>query len=98
MVQSTYQLTVPQSLYDATCEECGQAFADSYLYGAELRGTALTPRTLTAFRKMMDRTEFRRLMTGLNLNLVKPAPYPGDGLRMTSEEAFAARPARRKAA
>lgn len=98
MTQSTYQLTVPQSLYDATCDDCSQAFADSYLYGAELRGSALTPRTLTAYRKMMDSSDFRRLMTGLNLTLVKPAPYPGDGYRMTAEEAFAARPARRKAA
>lgn len=98
MTQSTYQLTVPQSLYDATCDDCGQPFADSYLYGADLRGSVLTPRTLTAYRKMMDRTEFRRLMTGLNLTLAKPAPYPGDGLRMTAEEAFAVKPQRRRAA
>ena len=35
-MRSTFLLTVPQALYDAVSDACGQPFADSYLYGAEL--------------------------------------------------------------
>lgn len=77
MVRSTYRLTVPQALYDAVCEAVDQPFADSYLFGATLDGTKLTPRTAIGFDRMMDRADFRELLKSLGLHLEKPTPWPG---------------------
>lgn len=86
-MKSTYTLTVPQSLYDAVCEECSQGFADSYLYGAVLRGSALHPRTLTAALALEQDSRFRALAKSLNINVHRPTPYPGDGDRLTAKQA-----------
>lgn len=86
-MKSTYQLTVPQSLYDAVCEACSQGFADSYLYGARLDGKELTPRTLTAALALEQDSRFRDLAKGLGVRVIRPAPYPGAGDRPTAKAA-----------
>lgn len=86
-MRSTFKLSVPQVLYDDVCDACGQEFADSYLYGASLDGSALSPRTLTGYERMRERSEFRHLLGQLNLKLVKPTPFPGNGDRWTAKEA-----------
>lgn len=73
--QSQYRLTVPESLWLATYDACGPDFADSYLYGASLVGSALTPRTLTAFRRMRETRDFTNLLKELGINLVQPPPF-----------------------
>jgi hypothetical protein len=88
MPGSTYRLTVPQDLYDATCERIDQPFADSYLFGAILANSRLTPRTRIAYDKMRDRTEFMRLLAHLNILLDKPEPWPGDGTRLSHKDCF----------
>ncbi len=87
MTRSTFQLTVPQDLYDAVCEDVEQPFADSYLYGAKLSGTRLTPRTVTAYHKMRDRRDFMSLLVRLSIFLEKPTPFPGAGDRPTGQQA-----------
>jgi len=86
MYTPKFQLTVPRSLYDATCGAAEQPFAESYLTGARLDGSLLTPRTLVGFWKMRDSSAFMGLLASLNIKLIKPEPYPGDGSRMTAEE------------
>lgn len=98
MTKSTFQLTVPQSLYDAVVKACEQGFADSYLFGALLIGNRLEPRTLTGWRKMRDRKDFMDLIKDLKIELVKPTPYPGDGNRMSASELSDFSPKRRQAA
>jgi len=85
-MRSTFLLTVPQALYDAVCDACGQPFADSYLYGAELQGRALWPRTRIGWERMRERRDFTDLVKRLGLTLEKPEPYPGDGTRLPSPE------------
>lgn len=98
-MKSTFLLTVPQALYDAVCDACGQPFADSYLYGANLQGRALWPRTRIGWERMRDRRDFTDLLKRLGLTLEKPDHYPGDGTRMPSPEMeFAPRGRRREAA
>lgn len=86
MVQPTFRLTVPESLYDAVCQGVDQPFADSYLTGASLTGTTLTPRTLVGYHKMRDRADFRALLTGLGMTLARPTPYPGEGDRLSAKD------------
>jgi hypothetical protein len=88
MPRSTYRLTVPQDFYDAVCEACGQPFADSYVFGATLTRSRLTPRTVTAWQKMRDRRDFLHLLKTLNTILDKPAPWPGDGTRLAGKDCF----------
>ncbi len=85
-MNSTFLLTVPQSLYDSVCDACGQPFADSYLYGADLRGRSLWPRTQIGWERMRERRDFMDLMRKLGLILEKPEAYPGDGTRLPSPE------------
>lgn len=85
-MNSTFLLTVPQELYDDVCDACGQPFADSYLFGAELHGRVLWPRTQIGWERMRDRRDFTDLMKRLGLILEKPEPYPGDGNRLPSPE------------
>ncbi len=81
-----FKLTVPESLYQAVCGNCGQPFADSYLTGAVLNNQKLTPRTVTGWGKMRDMGNFMRLLGELEIGLVKPEPYPGRGDRLTIEQ------------
>lgn len=82
-----FRLTVTEALYQATCEAVDQPFAESYLFGSTVVGAYLTPRTLTGYEKMRGRLEFMRLLKRLNLTLVRPEPWPGDGTRMAANEA-----------
>lgn len=84
--RSKFLMTVPESLYQATCAEVDQAFADTYLPGARLEGQYLHPRTLTGWDKMRDRQDFGRLLKRLEITMVKPLPYPGEGDRMSAQE------------
>lgn len=86
MVRATFRLTVPESLYDAVCREVDQPFADSYLTGATLAGTVITPRTLTGYRKMLDRADFRNLMQRLGMTLAQPTPLTGEDGRLTAKD------------
>lgn len=75
MRQPTFSpMTLPLELYDAVCERVDQAFADSYLTGATLANRKLTPRTLTAYGKMRDSFEFKKLLSDAGIELVKPLP------------------------
>lgn len=85
-MRSTYRLTVSQDLYDATCAETDQPFADSYLFGSEQRGDRLFPRTVTGYLKMRDSRGFMQLLGHLKMTLIRPDPFPGGGDRMTHEQ------------
>lgn len=86
-MKSTFALTVPQDLYDATCEATDQGFADSLLYGAHLRGKNLVPRTLTAAKCLKGDSRFRDLAKLLEITVIEPAPYPGEGDRLSAKQA-----------
>ncbi len=81
-----FLVTVPRSLYEAVCDGVGQPFADSYLTGAVLHEGKLWPRTLTGWQKMRDVGNFMRLLSELEIKLMKPEPYPGNGDRLTIEQ------------
>lgn len=83
-----FRLTVPDDLYQETCDATEPAFAESYLFGATLGGAYLTPRTLTAYEKMKGRWDFVQLLKRLKLTLIKPEPWPGKGDRASSEDPY----------
>ena len=85
-----YSLDVPSSLWVVVAEATSPEFADSYLFGAELNGTMLEPRTLTGYRMMRDRGDFMELLKRLGLTLKEPPLwYRGCGKR-SSDEVFQA--------
>lgn len=86
-MRSTFQLSVPQHLYDATCDACGQGFADCHLYGAKLAGTALTTRTLTAAIGLERDGAFKAMADKLGIKIIRPTPYPGEGDRPSAKQA-----------
>ena len=88
MTKSAFRLTVPESLFEAVSLAVDQSFADSYLFGATLNGLALTPRTLTGYGKMKDRSQCMKVLRGLGITLIKPTPWPGDGERLGGSEAW----------
>lgn len=81
-----FLLTVPESLYQATCDKVSQDFAESYLSGAKLDGQYLHPRTRTGWAKMAQDRAFMALLKELQITLVKVDPYPGDGDRLSAAE------------
>ena len=88
MAASTYRLTVPQGLYDALADGVSQEFADSYLFGATLDGRVLTPRTECGWSRMTDRYDCRAVLKRLGIDLVRPTPFPGEGNRLTADDAL----------
>lgn len=84
--RSKFRLTVPQSFYDAVCDAVDADFAGSYLPGATLDGQYLRPRTLCGWRKMADRSDFIALLKRLQITMVKPTPFPGNGDRLSAED------------
>jgi hypothetical protein len=88
MPRSTYRLTVPQDFYDAVCEACDQPFADSYLFGATLVRSHLTPRTVTAWTEDARPQRFHAAPEALNIVLDKPPLWPGDGSRLSHKDCF----------
>ena len=74
-----FEVTVPQPLYDAMAEELGEPFCDSYLYGAQLDGTKLTPRTVTAFMKLRDTWAVKKVLAEVGITLVRPEPFGSPG-------------------
>lgn len=90
---STYPLSVPQDLYDDVCDACTQPFADSYLYGAEIRGRNLWPRTLTGWEKMRQSRDFMDVLEVTTLKLEKPTPFtPNCGRASAADLGFQPKP------
>ena len=83
-----YSLDVPSSLWVVVAEATSPEFADSYLFGAELNGTMLEPRTLTGYRMMRDRGDFMSLLSKLGLTLKQPAPWSRGCGKRSSDEVF----------
>ena len=74
-----FPITVPQSLYDAVAEVCGEPYADSYLWGAEVRGMKLIPWTVTGWMRLRERWAARGAIETLGYELIKPAPWGSPG-------------------
>ncbi len=87
MTESAFALTVPQEFFDQVVEATDKPFADSYLYGAELVGTKLTPRTRTGYRKMVDRYDFKKLLKHLGITLVEPPLWQDSAKRWPAKDA-----------
>lgn len=68
-------LTVPMQVWVPFATETSPAFADSYLSGADLLGTRLTPKTVTAWMRLRESFGAKKALAGLGLTLAKPAPF-----------------------
>jgi len=83
-----FRLSVPESLWIAVADVISPEFADSYLFGADLTGTVLEPRTLTGYRMMRDRGDFMALLGRMKFTLKEPKPWKRDGEKLSSEECY----------
>lgn len=86
MSAPAFPITVPQRIYDAVSKECGQPFADSYLWNARMSGDVMTPHTVTAFL-ILKRSFGARKALGLEkVGLAEPKPFPGHPERPGAKE------------
>lgn len=74
-----WQITVPQSLYDAIADPLGEPYADSYLWGAVVRGSNLIPHTVTAWERLTQNFNAREAIKAQKLTIIKPAPWGSKG-------------------
>ena len=72
-------ITVPKPTYDAVADKMGTDFAISYLWGARQEGMKLIPRTQTAWRRLKETFEVRKLLTSLRIVLIEPQPFGSPG-------------------
>lgn len=86
--RSKFRLTVPQDFFDLVSEAAGQPFADSYLYGAQIAGGKLTPRTACGFGLMRENRDFMNFLATQNLALAKPLPFYQSGNPHTAADPY----------
>lgn len=85
----TFRVSVPESLYGALSLRMGEPFAASYLFGAQMSGMRLTPRTLTAYYALSRSHDCRALLKDLNVTLERPIPFGSPGAsQITLENHF----------
>lgn len=72
-----FPISVPHELYDATADVLGEEWADSYLYGAICEGGNLLPRTQMAWSRMLENTEFMKILVKQQWALIKPPRFNG---------------------
>ena len=72
-----FGIDVPENFYWSVEAACGGAFADSYLFGGEVRGGKFIPRTVTGWEKLAENFSFESVLKKQKLTMVKPRPYDG---------------------
>ena len=72
-----FGIDVPENFYWAVEAACGGAFADSYLFGGEVRGGKFIPRTVTGWEKLSENFSFMGVLGKERMTMVKPRPYDG---------------------
>ncbi len=82
-----WPITVTEELYAAVADPMGEPYADSYLWGAVVRGTKLIPHTVTAWERPKQSYHVRQALSLLKIELIKPAPWgsPGGSDRASAE-------------
>lgn len=68
----TIPSTVPAFLFDAMTKATSRDFAQSYLFGAEIVGRRLTPRTRIAWERLSRNPDAVDVLESLDLSLAKP--------------------------
>lgn len=76
MADPKFPLTVPRSVWNAVAEAKGEPFADSYLTGARLDGSVMTPHTTIAHDRLKELAGSVLDQIGLTLNRPKPYGHP----------------------
>ena len=87
-MKPSFPIDVPDSLWQAVAGEISPEFADSYLFGAELNGTMLEPRTVTGYLKMSERSDFMGLLSRMKITLKGPPLWRKGCDKRASDEVF----------
>lgn len=66
------QVTVPPEIHQAMENQCGEAYADSYLSGAIVSEGRLLPYTGVAWQRLKDNAGAVSVLKAKRLTLVKP--------------------------
>jgi hypothetical protein len=74
-LQPKLPMTVTDELWQAMAEDCGTAFADSYLSGAMIFNRRLTPRTVAAWTRLKATPRAMMVFRALEIELVQPLPF-----------------------
>lgn len=70
-----FPVSVPMEFYLEVAALNGEAWADSYLFGATLHGGKLIPRTQTAWTRLRDDFSAQKLFRDRGISLIKPPPF-----------------------
>lgn len=68
----TIPVTVPAFLFDAMAKATSREFALSYLFGAEMGGRVITPRTFIAYERILASPKAMGVLDHLELILGRP--------------------------
>ncbi len=82
--------TVTDDVWQAVARVTSEAFADSYLYGAEVRGGELEPRLVIAFDALRRDSHVVDALKALGLALKKPLPWRDGGGKRSAAECYGA--------
>ena len=70
-----FPVSLPMEFWKEIAAACGEPYADSYLFGATLHSGKLLPRTVTAWERLNDNYQVRKILHERGVTLLKPPPF-----------------------